>query len=65
MSFKNQSLAMIFHFIFIFFLRHGILEPLKQLSSQGSLNLEQSVILIDGICNSELHRPDHGKLYEI
>ena len=41
--------------------RHGVLEPLKQLSSQGNINVDQSVILIDGICNSELHRPDHGK----
>ena len=51
--------------IVTFFNRHGILEPLKQLSSQGSLNVDQTVILIDGICNSELHRPDHGNVFEI
>ena len=40
--------------------RQGILDPLNQLNNSGSLNVDQSIILIDGICNSELHRPDHG-----
>ena len=40
--------------------RQGVLDPLNQLLNQGSLNIDQSIILIDGICNSEAHRPDHG-----
>ena len=39
--------------------RLGVLEPLKLVYDQGSVET-QCVVLIDGLCNSELRRPDHG-----
>ena len=38
----------------------GIIEPLRSLHGQESIGSVQCVILIDGLCDSELHRPDLG-----
>lgn len=43
---------------------HGIMEPLKALKRLGKLgnNNEQllCLLVIDGLCEAEIHRPDHG-----
>lgn len=38
----------------------GIIEPLRSLHGQESIGTVDCVILIDGLCDSELHRPDQG-----
>ena len=38
----------------------GIIEPLRSLHGQESIGSVNCVILIDGLCDSELHRPDQG-----
>lgn len=38
----------------------GIIEPLMILRKNGSIDLQNSIILIDGLCEAEYHRPDHG-----
>ena len=35
-------------------------EPLRSLHGQESIGSVNCVILIDGLCDSELHRPDQG-----
>ena len=40
----------------------GILEPLRSLHGQESIGRVNCVILMDGLCDSELHRPDQGNL---
>ncbi|XP_050348553.1 protein TANC2 isoform X1 [Nymphalis io] len=41
------------------FLR-GIIEPLIILRKNGSIDSTNSIILVDGLCEAEYHRPDHG-----
>lgn len=41
-------------------LKMGILEPLDLLKKQGKILSRHCVILIDGLCESEYHRPDYG-----
>lgn len=41
------------------FLR-GIIEPLTILRRNGSIETKNSIILVDGLCEAEYHRPDHG-----
>ncbi|XP_021708757.1 protein TANC2 isoform X2 [Aedes aegypti] len=38
----------------------GILEPLSALRRVGKIPPKNCVILIDGLCEAEYHRPDHG-----
>lgn len=38
----------------------GIIEPLSILKRNGNIDQSNSVILIDGLCEAEYHRPDHG-----
>ncbi|XP_063381580.1 protein TANC2 isoform X1 [Cydia fagiglandana] len=38
----------------------GIIEPLIILRRNGSIDRSNSIILIDGLCEAEYHRPDHG-----
>lgn len=38
----------------------GIIEPLRSLHGQESIGRVNCVILVDGLCDSELHRPDQG-----
>lgn len=38
----------------------GIIEPLIILRKNGSIDHLNSIILIDGLCEAEYHRPDHG-----
>nr|NVI77209.1 rolling pebbles [Cucujiformia] len=38
----------------------GILEPLTNLEKAGRIKNVNYVILIDGLCEAEYHRPDHG-----
>lgn len=40
--------------------KRGILEPLAVLRKNGNIDELSSVILIDGLCEAEYHRPDHG-----
>lgn len=42
-------------------LKMGILEPLDLLKKQGKILSRQCIILIDGLCESEYHRPDYGE----
>ena len=39
---------------------HGILEPLNSLRRLGRLSGQTCIILIDGLCEAEIHRPDYG-----
>lgn len=41
-------------------LNRGILEPLSILKRNGKLDSQNFVILVDGLCEAEYHRPDHG-----
>lgn len=41
-------------------LNRGILEPLSTLRRLGKIPSENCVILVDGLCEAEYHRPDHG-----
>lgn len=38
----------------------GILEPLANLQRIGKIENANCVLLIDGVCEAEYHRPDHG-----
>ena len=38
----------------------GILEPLNTLSSTGKIPASMCIILVDGLCEAEQHRPDYG-----
>ncbi|KAJ8723512.1 hypothetical protein PYW08_003424 [Mythimna loreyi] len=38
----------------------GIIEPLIILRRSGSIDSSNSIILVDGLCEAEYHRPDHG-----
>jgi len=38
----------------------GILEPLNTLSSTGKLSTSMCIIVVDGLCEAEQHRPDYG-----
>lgn len=40
--------------------RRGIIEPLVTLRRNGSIDTSNSIILVDGLCEAEYHRPDHG-----
>eukprot|EP00095_Tigriopus_kingsejongensis_P002147 maker-scaffold583_size130250-snap-gene-0.13 protein:Tk02147 transcript:maker-scaffold583_size130250-snap-gene-0.13-mRNA-1 annotation:"protein tanc2 isoform x3" len=39
---------------------NGIMEPLHALRRRGRLSADTCVIVIDGLCDAEIHRPDHG-----
>lgn len=41
-------------------MRIGILEPLSTLRRVGKISGKNCLILIDGLCEAEYHRPDHG-----
>lgn len=41
-------------------MRIGILEPLSNLRRVGKISGKNCIILIDGLCEAEYHRPDHG-----
>ncbi|XP_055377214.1 protein TANC2 isoform X2 [Condylostylus longicornis] len=41
-------------------IRMAILEPLIQLKNSGKITTKHCIILIDGLCEAEYHRPDHG-----
>ncbi|XP_059092196.1 protein TANC2-like isoform X3 [Tigriopus californicus] len=38
----------------------GIMEPLHALRRLGRLSSDTCLIVIDGLCDAEIHRPDHG-----
>ncbi|CAB3254478.1 unnamed protein product [Arctia plantaginis] len=38
----------------------GIIEPLIFLRRNGTIDSANSIILVDGLCEAEYHRPDHG-----
>jgi len=38
----------------------GILEPLNMLSSTGKIPASMCIIVVDGLCEAEQHRPDYG-----
>ncbi|XP_052754822.1 protein TANC2 isoform X3 [Galleria mellonella] len=38
----------------------GIIEPLIILMKNGSIETGNCIVLIDGLCEAEYHRPDHG-----
>ncbi|KAJ0183116.1 hypothetical protein K1T71_001092 [Dendrolimus kikuchii] len=38
----------------------GIIEPLIILRRNGSIDSSNSILLVDGLCEAEYHRPDHG-----
>jgi len=38
----------------------GILEPLNTLSSTGKIPATMCIIVVDGLCEAEQHRPEHG-----
>lgn len=39
--------------------RRGVMEPLCALRRVGKIS-GRAVILVDGLCEAEYHRPDHG-----
>lgn len=41
-------------------LTRGIIEPLVQLRRVGKISSGNCIILVDGLCEAEYHRPDHG-----
>lgn len=41
-------------------MKMGILEPLANLRRVGKITAKNCIILIDGLCEAEYHRPDHG-----
>lgn len=41
-------------------MKMGILEPLANLRRVGKISAKNCIILIDGLCEAEYHRPDHG-----
>ena len=38
----------------------GILEPLTELERSGKISVGMGIIVIDGLCEAEHHRPDYG-----
>ena len=38
----------------------GILEPLNILSNAGKIPTTMCIIVVDGLCEAEQHRPDYG-----
>ena len=38
----------------------GVLDPLNELSSSGKLTLGLGIIVVDGVCEAQHHRPDYG-----
>ena len=38
----------------------GILEPLTHLERSGKISMGLGIIVIDGLCEAEHHRPDYG-----
>ena len=38
----------------------GVLRPLALLQQSGKISGDTSIILIDGLCNAQFHRPDYG-----
>ncbi|CAH2046614.1 unnamed protein product, partial [Iphiclides podalirius] len=38
----------------------GIIEPLATLRRSGGIDNGNSIVLVDGLCEAEYHRPDHG-----
>ncbi|GBP01139.1 Protein TANC2 [Eumeta japonica] len=38
----------------------GVIEPLVILRRNSSIDHNNSIILVDGLCEAEYHRPDHG-----
>ena len=43
----------------------GIIEPLRSLHGQESIGSVNCVILIDSLCDSELHRPDQVRVHHM
>jgi ankyrin repeat protein len=41
-------------------LTQGVLGPLAILRQAGKISGENCIVLIDGLCNSQFHRPDYG-----
>ena len=41
-------------------LQAGVLQPLTSLHHQGKISTSLAIILIDGLCEAEQHRPDYG-----
>ena len=41
-------------------LNEGVLQPLSQLYEKGKISNSLAIILIDGLCEAEQHRPDYG-----
>ena len=39
----------------------GVLEPLGLLYEEGKVSTNIAIILIDGLCEAEQHRPDYGE----
>lgn len=40
--------------------KRGIIEPLVTLKRNGTIDQTNNIILVDGLCEAEYHRPDHG-----
>ena len=45
---------------FYFYFFQGILEPLTHLERSGKISMGLGIIVIDGLCEAEHHRPDYG-----
>lgn len=41
-------------------MKMGVLEPLANLRRVGKISAKSCIVLIDGLCEAEYHRPDHG-----
>ena len=41
-------------------LKLGVLQPLSLLYEEGKISSSLAIILIDGLCEAEQHRPDYG-----
>ena len=41
-------------------LKEGVLQPLSRLYEEGKISASLAIILIDGLCEAEQHRPDYG-----
>ena len=39
----------------------GVLQPLRDLYEEGKVNTKLAILLIDGLCEAEQHRPDYGE----
>ena len=38
----------------------GIVKPLEELEKSEKINIDQSVLLIDGLCEDSAHQPEFG-----